>query len=156
MAEDAVRQIAIAKAEQHAIAHGGPNTYEAALNIQSQARERYLDPLLRGPLGKIADQPDTKKAINALFQTNPLPGSEGEVRNAVFAIARQRPAVAEQLVRAHAEMVFNEAARELQGGANQFAGAKFAKVIAGNSQQRLNLQAAVEALAERSCALAGI
>lgn len=146
MAEDAVRQVAIAKAEQHAMQHGGPNTYETALNIQSQARERYLDPLLRGPLGKIADQPDTKKAIEALFQTNPLPGSEGEVRNAVFAIARQRPAVAEQLVRAHAEMVFNEAARELQGGANQFAGAKFAKVIAGNSQQRLNLQAAIEAL----------
>lgn len=146
MAEDAVRQIAIAKSEQHAMRHGGPNNYEAALGIESQARERYLAPLLRGPLGKIADQPDTKKAINALFETNPLPGSEGEVRNAVFGIARQRPAVAEQLVRAHAEMVFNEAARELQGGANQFAGAKFAKVIAGNSQQRENLRAAIEAL----------
>lgn len=146
MAENAVRQIAIAKSEQHAMAHGGPNTYETALGIEQQARERYLNPLLRGPLGKIADQPDTKKAIGALFQTNPLPGSEGEVRNAVFAIARQRPAVAEQLVRAHAEMVFNEAARELQGGASQFAGAKFAKVIAGNSQQRANLQAAIEAL----------
>lgn len=147
MAEDAVRQIAIAKAEQHALAHGGgPNTYQAALDIQSQAREQFLEPLLRGPLGKIADQPDTKKAINALFQTNPLPGSEGEVRNAVFAIARQRPAVAEQLVRAHAEMVFNEAARDLVGGANQFAGAKFAKALAGNSQQRKNLRAAIEAL----------
>lgn len=146
MAEDAVRQIAIAKSEQHAMQHGGPNTYEAALNIESRAREEILGPLLRGPLGKIADQPDTKRAIEALFQTNPLPGSEGEVRNAVFAIARQRPAVAEQLVRAHAEMVFNEAARDLQGGASQFAGAKFAKVIAGNAQQRANLQAAVEAL----------
>jgi hypothetical protein len=146
MAADAVRQVAVLKSGQQAALHGGPNTYEAALQIQQQARERYLDPLLRGPLGKIADQPDTKKAINALFQTNPLPGSEGEVRTAVSAIARQRPAVAEQLVRAHAEMVFNEAARELQGGANQFAGAKFAKAIAGNSQQRENLRAAVEAL----------
>jgi hypothetical protein len=43
-------------------------------------------------------------------------------------------------------MVFNEAARDLQGGANAFSGAKFAKVIAGNSQQRANLQAAIEAL----------
>lgn len=146
MAADAVRQIATIKSGQQAALHGGPNTYEAALGIQSQAREQFLEPLLRGPLGKIADQPDTKKAINALFQSNPLPGSEGEVRNAVFAIARQRPAVAEQLVRAHAEMVFNEAARDLQSGANQFAGAKFAKVIAGNSQQRENLRAAVEAL----------
>jgi hypothetical protein len=64
----------------------------------------------------------------------------------IFQLASQRPAVAEQLVRAHAEMVFNEAARELQGGANQFSGAKFAKMIAGNAQQRENLRAAVEAL----------
>src|SRR6185312_6997838 len=40
----------------------------------------------------------------------------------------------------------NEAARELQGGANQFSGAKFAKMIAGNSKQRANLRAAIEAL----------
>lgn len=146
MAADAVRQIALLKGDQHAIRHGGPNPYMVALDVQSQAREQFLEPLLRGPLGKIADQPDTEKAISALFQTNPLPGSEGEVRNAVFAIARQRPAVAEQLVRAHAEMVFNEAARDLQGGANAFAGAKFAKNIAGNSQQRENLRAAIEAL----------
>jgi hypothetical protein len=52
-------------------------------------------------------------------------------------------------------MVFNEAARELQGGANQFAGAKFAKVIAGNSQQRENLRAAIEAL-PHGRALAGL
>jgi hypothetical protein len=43
-------------------------------------------------------------------------------------------------------MVFNEAARELQGGASHFSGAKFAKLIAGNSQQRANLQAAIESL----------
>jgi hypothetical protein len=64
----------------------------------------------------------------------------------VSVLAKNRPAVAEQIVRAHAEMVFNEAARDLQGGANQFAGAKFAKVIAGNTQQRANLKAAVESL----------
>src|SRR6185369_12391776 len=67
-------------------------------------------------------------------------------RLAVTAIAGRRPQVAEALVRAHMEMVFNEAAQALQGGANQFAGAKFAKAIAGNDQQRANLRAAVEAL----------
>jgi hypothetical protein len=124
----------------------GPSHYERALGEQTRLREQYLNPLLHGPLGKLADAPDTKKAINALFQSNPLPGSQQEVATAVRAIVARRPAVAEQLVRAHAEMVFNEAARELQGGANQFSGAKFAKVIAGNSQQRENLRAAIEAL----------
>jgi len=133
-------------ASRAATAAHGPTQYEQALVQQANLRRRYLEPLQRGPLGKLADTPDTKRAINALFQTNPLPGSEHEVATAVRAIAARRPAVAEQLVRAHAEMVFNEAARELQGGANQFSGAKFAKMIAGNSQQRTNLRAAVEAL----------
>jgi hypothetical protein len=128
---------------------GGPgavSNYEQALADQARLRQQYLEPLQRGPLGKLAETPDTKRAINALFPSNPLPASEGEIRDAVGAVARTRPAVAQQLVRAHAEMVFNEAARDLQGGANAFSGAKFAKVIAGNSQQRANLQAAIEAL----------
>jgi hypothetical protein len=137
MAASATKQIGVAKSAD----------YEIALEIQKQAREQFLEPLLNGPLGKLARKdPTTQRAIEALFPVNPLPGSEGEVRNAVFAIARQRPAVAEQLVRAHAEMVFNSAAKSLQGGANQYAGAKFAVRIAGNAQQRTNLQAAIEAL----------
>jgi hypothetical protein len=141
-----VRQVAIAADRQAA---GGPHmvsNYETALHDQAALRRQYLEPLQRGPLGKIADQPDTKRVIDALFPSNPLPASEGEIRDAVGALVQHRPRVAEQLVRAHAEMVFNEAARELQGGASHFSGAKFAKLIAGNSQQRANLQAAIESL----------
>lgn len=144
-----VRDIAVA-ADRHAmglVPGQGTGNLEHALAEQQRLRATYLEPLQRGPLGKIADKDQTtKKAMDALFPSNPLPNSEGEIRTAVRALVGQRPAVAEQLVRAHAEMVFNEAARELQGGASQFAGAKFAKVIAGNPQQRANLQAAVESL----------
>jgi hypothetical protein len=125
---------------------GGPGHYERALGEQQRLREKYLNPALAGPLGKIADQPETKQVIEALFNSNPLPGSEGEISRVMNTLVQKRPAAAEQLVRAHAEMVFNEAAQSLQGGANQFGGAKFAKVIAGNEQQRANLKAAVEAL----------
>jgi hypothetical protein len=143
---DTVRNVAIASDRQAAGGPGAVSNYEQALADQARLRQQYLEPLQRGPLGKLAETPDTKRAINALFPSNPLPASEGEIRDAVGAVARTRPAVAQQLVRAHAEMVFNEAARDLQGGANAFSGAKFAKVIAGNSQQRANLQAAIEAL----------
>jgi hypothetical protein len=143
---DTVRNVAIASDRQVAGGPGAVSNYEQALADQARLRQQYLEPLQRGPLGKLAETPDTKRAINALFPSNPLPASEGEIRDAVGAVARTRPAVAQQLVRAHAEMVFNEAARDLQGGANAFSGAKFAKVIAGNSQQRANLQAAIEAL----------
>jgi hypothetical protein len=137
MAASAVRQIGEAKSAD----------YQIALETQRQGRQQFLDPLLQGPLGKLAKKDvTTQKAIAELFPENPVPGTEGEIRNAVFTLARQRPAVAEQLVRAHAEMVFNQAARDLQGGANQFAGAKFAVKLVGNAQQRANLQAAVEAL----------
>jgi hypothetical protein len=143
---DTVRNVAIASDRQAAGGPGAVSNYEQALADQARLRQQYLEPLQRGPLGKLAETPDTKRAINALFPSNPLPASEGEIRDAVGAVVRTRPAVAQQLVRAHAEMVFNEAARDLQGGANAFSGAKFAKMIAGNSQQRANLQAAIEAL----------
>lgn len=130
---------------ENAVNDTGRN-YTTALAVQSYAREKYLDPLLAGPLGKIADKPETKSAINALFPSNPLPNSHGEISTAVSALAKRNPMAATQLVRAHAESVFNEAARNLQGGANQFSGAKFAKELVGNPQQRANLQAAVQAL----------
>ena len=121
--------------------------YQIALEIQRQGRQQFLEPLLQGPLGKLAKKDiSTQKAINALFPENPVPGTAGEISDAVSALVQRRPAVAEQLVRAHMEMVFNQAARDLQGGANQFAGAKFATKLAGGAQQRENLRAAIEAL----------
>jgi DNA-binding GntR family transcriptional regulator len=121
--------------------------YEIALEIGRQGRQQFLEPLLQGPLGKLAKKDiTTQKAIAALFPENPVPGTAGEISDAVSALVQRRPAAAEQLVRAHVEMVFNQAARDLQGGANQFAGAKFAAKLAGGAQQRENLRAAIEAL----------
>lgn len=127
---------------------GNPaRNYETALAIESHGRERFLQPLLNGPLGKIAAKDTTtKNAITALFPDNPLPNSAQEITTAVGALATRNPRATRDLVRAHAESTFNEAAQNLQSGANQFGGAKFAARIAGNPQQRQNLQAAVEAM----------
>jgi DNA-binding GntR family transcriptional regulator len=137
MAASAVRQIGEAKSQE----------YQIALAIQQQGRQEFLEPLLQGPLGRLAKKDTTtQKAIAALFPENPVPGTHNEVHDAVAALVQRRPAAAEQLVRAHMEMVFNQAARDLQGGANQYAGAKFAAKLAGNAQQRENLRAAILAL----------
>jgi len=121
--------------------------YDIALAVQEQARKQYLEPLLQGPLGKIASKDTTTKAaIDALFPTNPLPHSADEVGNTIAALSKRSPTAASDLVRAHVESVFNEATQALQSGANQAGGAKFAAVLAGNPQQKANLQAAVEAL----------
>jgi hypothetical protein len=126
---------------------GAAGPYATALNFEEQARRRFLDPLMQGPIGKIAgrDTP-TKNAIDALFPSNPLPNSEREIADAVGRLAQRSPRVAGDLVRAHVESVFNESTQALQSGANQAGGAKFAAVLAGNPQQRANLQAAIEAL----------
>jgi hypothetical protein len=123
------------------------NPYETALNIQSQAREQYLQPLLDGPLGKIASRDTTtQKAIDTLFPNNPLPNSAQEIETAVRAVSQRNPYAARQLVRAHLEMTFNEATQNLASGVNSYGGAKFAAIVRGNPQQAANLEAAVRAL----------
>lgn len=137
MSASATKQMGIAKSAD----------YEIALGIQQQARERYLEPLLQGPLGRLAKKDvTTQKAIDALFPTSPLPNSHNEIGDAVAALAKKNPGAATQLVRAHMESVFNDATKNLQGGPNQFGASNFAKALVGNIQQRANLQAAVEAL----------
>lgn len=128
-------------------ATGQSHNYETALTIESDLRRRYLEPLTTGPLGKIANHPDTQTAINYLFPAGGgVPGTQHEVATAVAALAHRNPQAAEQLVRAHAQMVFDRSMKSLQGGPNEFGGAKFAVQIAGNPQQREVLRAAVEAL----------
>lgn len=122
--------------------------YAKALAVQQAARQQFLEPLLQGPLGRIADKStETRQAINVLFPTNPLPGSAGEISDAVSALAKKNPMAARQLVRAHIESVFNESTQALQSGANQFGGAGFVATLKGNPQQAENLSAAVRGVA---------
>lgn len=78
--------------------------------------------------------------------TNALAGGERTIANTVAAIAEHDPEAANQFVRQHLEQAFNEATQSNISGPNQFGGPKFAAVVAGNSQQARNLEAAVRAL----------
>ncbi|KQP99998.1 hypothetical protein ASF59_09970 [Methylobacterium sp. Leaf121] len=98
------------------------------------------------PLGRIAERPDVKNAIAALFPANPLANSQEEIRTAVQALARNNPHAARDTVRIYMETVFNEATQETKGIAKQYGGAGFASAIRGNGQQRQNLEAAIRAL----------
>lgn len=123
-------------------------SYEAARNVQAQLRQQYLEPLMNGPIGKLAGRDTTtKNAINALFPENPLPNSADEIMTSVSALAARNQRVMRELVRAHAEGIFNEASQRMaQGGFNQSGGAKFSAVLRGNPQQADNLEAAVTAM----------
>lgn len=122
--------------------------YEAARAQQEALRRQYLEPLMAGPIGRLANRDiGTRQAIEVLFPSNPLPGSTREIVDTVGALAQRQPVVARQLVRTHIESVFNEATQQLQSGANQFGGAGFAAVLRGNTQQAENLAAAIQGVA---------
>ena len=126
---------------------GVAGDYEMARNIEAQLRGHFLDRLMASPIGRIAESDgQTRSVINLLFSKEPLANSQGEIHRAVQTLAAQRPAVAEAIVRQHIEMTLNQAVKRLQGGGNQFGGARLAKDLTGDPQQRANLRAAVEAL----------
>ena len=121
--------------------------FAQAVQMQADLRQRFLDPLLQGPLGKIASRDTgTQDAINALFPRNPLPNSAQEIGRTVGVLARRNAYAARQLVRAHIESTFNQATKDLQSGANQFGGAGFVAKLRGNPQQAANLEASIRAL----------
>lgn len=140
-----VKDIAIA-ADRAAV--NGPSAYEAALANQTRLRQQYLEPLLNGPIGKLAGRDTTtRKAIEVLFPSQPLPNSADEISQAMTALVARQPTAARELVRSHVEGVFNEASQRLAtSGPSQGGGAKFAAVLMGNLDQAANMQAAVRAL----------
>lgn len=142
---ESARNPAIEAAEA---ATGGPTgSYATARAAQQELRAKYLQPILDGPLGRLAEKDvTTKKAIDALFPSNPLPGGAEEAGAAVAALVKKNRLAAERLVRAHVESVFNEATQRLQAGANEFGGAKFASQLVGNPEQASALEAAIRAL----------
>lgn len=123
-------------------------SYEAARTQQEALRQQYLEPLMSGPIGKLANRDiGTQQAIKVLFPREPLPNSAPEIIDAVGALARRNGTAARQLVRAHIESVFNQATRDLQAGPNQFGGAGFVAALRGNTQQAENLAAAIQGVA---------
>ncbi|CAJ0876559.1 hypothetical protein AMST5_02797 [freshwater sediment metagenome] len=136
--------------------HATIGAYEQARGFQEAARREYLEPLMAGPIGKLAQKDlETRNAIDALFPQNPIPNSAQEVQTAVSALAARNLMAARQLVRAHVESVFNQATRDMQNGPTQFGGATFRAKLVGNQQQAANLSSAISALPNGSQILAG-
>lgn len=128
-----------------AMVDASPN-FAAGKNLYQKITESQIDPLLASPTGQLAATDKFPAQSKILFNSNPLPNSQGAVGQAVRQVAKADPDAAQSLVRSHLEQTFNEATQNLQSGPNQFGGAGFAKIVAGNSQQAANLEAAVRAL----------
>lgn len=128
-------------------ATGGPaGLYGKAREIQSKLRRSVLEPLTEGPVGQIAATKDVLQQGRAILPTAPPPGSAPIAADTITQIAMRHPEAAANVLHHHLRAAFDEATQNLASGPNQFGGAKFASVIAGNGQQAQNLEAAVRAL----------
>lgn len=122
------------------------SSYRRALDEQARARGAELQPQQEGIIGKISDAGDTAAAQRALLPEKPLPGSASETGRATRLMNTQNSQVTRNLVRSRLESLYNAAARDLQGGPSEFAGAAARARIYGDRQMRRNVRAALSEL----------
>lgn len=121
--------------------------YAEGRTIQSQVAKEVINPLVEGRVGQIAEGGVGEQGMRAqqgvLMPTNPQVTTPKDIKATVQALRRQDPNAVPAWTRQSLEGIFNETGQKLQGGENQFGGAKFASTIAGNKQQRENLKTLV-------------
>jgi hypothetical protein len=121
--------------------------YAQGRDIYNQVSTDVVDPLKSGRVGQISDggvgEAGMRTQQSVLMPTNPQVTTPKDIKATVQALRRQDPNAVPAWTRQSLEGIFNETAQKLQGGENQFGGAKFAQTIAGNKQQRENLKALV-------------
>jgi hypothetical protein len=125
---------------------GGTQSYDDALTAQETMRRSDLAPLENGPMGRIAETSSVTQQRATLLPQVPESGMAPSVGRTVSQLAARDPEAAANFVRQHAETVFGQATKNLQGGKNQFGGANFAKALRANPEQAASLEAAVRAL----------
>lgn len=123
-------------AEARNLATSQSPEYAQALAEQEALRRTVLNPLERGPVGRVAAAQDTTTAGNALLPQNPLAGSASEAGDAARRLVAEDPGITAALVRQNLADRFYRANTETQAGSREFGGAKFHKDVAGNDTRQ--------------------
>jgi hypothetical protein len=114
--------------------------------VHRQVSDSLVTPAEVGPLGQVSKTDQVQVQGRALLPNVPSPNSQKPVADAVRGMVGKDPQAVENLIHSTVRSAFDEATQNLASGPNQFGGAKFAAVVAGNGQQAQNLEAAVRAL----------
>jgi hypothetical protein len=123
-------------------------SYAKGRDIYSAAQTNTIQPRKEGMLGQLADTGGTTENMMAaqrgiLMPPAPLATSPSDISATIKLLRREDPNVVKDWTRQNLQSIFNENSQNLQSGANQFGGAKFAASIAGNTDQRANLKTLV-------------
>lgn len=104
------------------------------------AQKTQIEPMKAGPVGQIAEG---KVGAETLMPTKPVALYPEDIQRTADLLRRKNPKALPDWTRQNLESTFNETTQKLASGENQFGGPKFATTIAGNPQQRKNLEALV-------------
>lgn len=135
-----------AKALADALARDASPQYANANDTVANLSQQYVDPLKAGPLGAMSQSAEVPAQTGALYPRSPLAGAPNETAAAVSILGRQAPGVAEDLTRQHILNNLDTSMRSLQGGQNQYVGAKLAVALAGSPEQAATLRSGVSSL----------
>lgn len=133
-------QLASRRGDARELADGLASTnpdWTAARDIVATGRRDVLEPLQRGPLGRISKSADVGAQTGALFPAAPPENFSNTARTTVGHLG---PEAGAELTRQHLANALNESTQNLQGGQNQYGGAKFVANVAGNAEQRAVLE----------------
>jgi len=120
--------------------------YTLARQTVETGHRAFVDPLVAGPLGRMAGDkvnPQLGQQTGALFPADPFPGADAETVQALQLMALRDPNIGADLTRAHLGQTFAGASQDLQPGLNAWGGAKWRAQIAGNPIQRQTLEGAL-------------
>ena len=122
--------------------------YAKGRDIYANAQTKDIQPRKEGMLGQLANTGGTTESMMAaqrgiLMPPTPMATSPKEISATIKLLRREDPNVVQDWTRQNLQGIFNENSQNLQSGANQFGGAKFASSIAGNQAQKANLKTLV-------------
>ena len=126
------------------LAGGVSDDFSRARQTVETGHRAFLDPLVAGPLGRIADTGDLRSQITSMFPDRAIEGAGVETGDALRLMNEVDPQAAKDLTRQYLATTFGESAQDLSTGPNAWGGAAWRAKIAGNANQRASLNAALE------------
>lgn len=122
--------------------------YAKGSNIYANAQQTQIQPLKQSGIGIMADQTGTPAQLltqqrEQLMPANPVALFPQDIKRTAALLRRQDPELLPAWTAQNLQGIFNETAQNLQTGANQYGGSKFAAAVTGNPQQKANLEALI-------------
>ena len=114
--------------------------YAKARAIIAANMRNNVEPMQASQVGKLSESNNFVNQAASLLPEKPMDVTPGVINKTAGIIGAQDPTILPRFTAQHLRGTFNEANQDLQNGANQFGGAKFATRVSGNEMQAANLE----------------